>query len=300
MLKNKRAKKVKYLCNLCPRRCGAIRTENENVGGFCGMPYSITAALANLHFWEEPCISGKKGSGTIFFSGCQLKCVYCQNHNISHLGFGKQITPKRLSEIFKELCDKGANNINLVSPTPYVPLIIEALDIYKPPIPIVYNSGGYENTDTLQMLKDYVDIYLLDVKYFDSVKAKKYSLAEDYPCVVKNVVKKAVDLVGKPFLNEDGIMKRGVIIRHLLLPSATKDAIDVIKWVKEEKLPVIFSLMNQYTVMPKVPNMINRKVTDREYNKVLNVMQELEIDGYIQENSSSDIKYIPNFDLSGI
>lgn len=291
---------MKYQCNLCPRKCGAIRTESDNIGGFCGMPYKITVALANLYFWEEPCISGKEGSGTIFFSGCQLKCVYCQNSEISHTRFGKQITSQRLAEIFKELIDKGANNINLVSPTPYVPLIIEALDFYKPPVPIVYNSSGYETAETLEILKDYVDIYLLDIKYFNSVNAENYSAAKDYPSVVKLAVNKAVELVGAPRFDKRGMMTSGVIVRHLLLPSATNDAISIMKWVKASNLPVLFSLMNQYTVMPNVPKVINRKVTSREYNKVMSYMQELEIDGYIQEKDSSDIKYIPNFNLLGI
>lgn len=291
---------MKYLCNLCPRKCGVIRTETDNVGGVCGMPYRITAALAGLHFWEEPCISGEEGSGTIFFSGCQLQCVFCQNKQISHLGFGKEISTQRLAEIFKELYEKGANNINLVSPTPYVPLIIEALDIYKPPIPIVYNSSGYETPETLEMLKDYVDVYLLDVKYFNPLNAKKYSGAEDYPSIAKLAVNKALEHVGEPTFNERGIMTRGVILRHLLMPSATNDAIEIMRWVKDAKLPVLFSLMNQYTVMPNMPKPINRKVTDREYNKVLEAMQNFGIDGYVQENTSSDIKYIPKFDLSGI
>ena len=291
---------MKYLCNLCPRKCGVIRTETDNVGGVCGMPYRITASLASLHFWEEPCISGEEGSGTIFFSGCQLQCVFCQNKQISHLGFGKEISTQRLAEIFKELYEKGANNINLVSPTPYVPLIIEALDIYKPPIPIVYNSSGYETPETLEMLKDYVDVYLLDVKYFNPLNAKKYSGAEDYPSIAKLAVNKALEHVGEPTFNERGIMTRGVILRHLLMPSATNDAIEIMHWVKDAKLPVLFSLMNQYTVMPNMPKPINRKVTDREYNKVLEAMQNFGIDGYVQENTSSDIKYIPKFDLSGI
>lgn len=291
---------MKYLCNLCPRKCGVIRTETDNVGGVCGMPYRITAALAGLHFWEEPCISGEEGSGTIFFSGCQLQCVFCQNKQISHLGFGKEISTQRLAEIFKELYEKGANNINLVSPTPYVPLIVEALDIYKPPIPIVYNSSGYETPETLEMLKDYVDVYLLDVKYFNPLNAKKYSGAEDYPSIAKLAVNKALEHVGEPTFNERGIMTRGVILRHLLMPSATNDAIEIMRWVKDAKLPVLFSLMNQYTVMPNMPKPINRKVTDREYNKVLEAMQNFGIDGYVQENTSSDIKYIPKFDLSGI
>ncbi len=291
---------MKYLCNLCPRKCNSVRTEQENINGFCGLPYVITVALADLHFWEEPCISGADGSGTVFFTGCQLKCIFCQNKQISHLNYGKQITTKRLADIFKELVDKGANNINLVSPTPYVPLIIEALDIYKPPVPIVYNSSGYESLETLELLRNYVDVFLLDVKYLNYKTSEEYSGAEDYPEIVKSAVFKAIELVGSPRYNQQGIMQKGVILRHLLLPSATNDAIDIMRWIKDNNLSVVFSLMNQYTVMPNMPKPIDRKVTDREYNKVLNAMRELELDGYIQEKSSSDIKYIPKFNLFGV
>ncbi len=264
------------------------------------MPYAITAALASKHYWEEPCISGQNGSGTIFFSGCQLKCVYCQNHKLSHLNFGKVITPFRLAEIFKELIEQGANNINLVSATQFVPLIIEAFKIYKPTVPIVFNSGGYELCETLQMLQPYVDVFLFDIKYFNSENSFKYSAAKDYPDVARQAVLKAVDMVGKPLYNGDGIMQKGVIVRHLLLPSCTIDAIDIMRWVKDKKLPVVFSLMNQYTIMPNVPKEINRKVTKREYDKVIDEMLSLNLDGYVQESSSANIKYIPKFNLFGL
>lgn len=291
---------MEYTCNLCPRRCNALRTETENQGGFCKMPFTITAALASKHYWEEPCISGQNGSGAIFFSGCQLRCVYCQNHKLSHLNFGKAITPLRLAEIFKELVSAGAHNINLVSATQFVPLIIEAFKIYKPTIPIVYNSGGYELCETLEILRPYVDIFLFDIKYFDNEKAFRYSAAKDYPEIVKNAVLKGIDIVGKPKYNSNGIMQKGIIVRHLLLPSCTNDAISIMRWVKDNNLQVVFSLMNQYTVMPNVPKELNRKVTKREYDKVQEAMLSLNLDGYVQDCDSADIKYIPNFNLFGL
>ncbi len=289
-----------YVCNLCPRRCNALRTETENIGGVCSMAYKIRVARASKHEWEEPVISGSKGSGTIFFSGCQLKCDYCQNFEISHEKFGKDITPYRLSEIFKELENSGVHNINLVSATQFVPLIIDAFNIYKPKIPIVFNSGGYESCDTLELLREYVDIYLIDFKYFDKVKAKKYSFAADYPEVAKSAILKAFELVGSPVI-ENGIMQKGVIIRHLLLPLATNDCIEIMNWVKESGIEVLFSLMNQYTVVPRCKHKeIMRQVTAREYNKVLEHMLKLELDGFVQDGSSSSLEYIPPFDLSGI
>ena len=288
------------MCNLCPRKCNSIRTPTENIGGFCKMPYALSAALATKHYWEEPCISGENGSGAIFFSGCQLRCIYCQNHKLSHQNFGKVITPQRLAEIFKELTIQGAHNINLVSATQFVPLIIEALKIYNPPIPIVFNSGGYELPETLEMLKPYVDIFLFDIKYLNSENAFKYSAASDYPDVAKKAVLYAINMVGEPQYNADGIMQKGVIVRHLLLPSCTNDAISIMRWIKENELPVVFSLMNQYTVMPNVHKELNRKVTKREYQKVVDAMLTLKLDGYVQEKDSSDIKYIPNFNLLGL
>ena len=292
---------MNYVCSLCPRNCKAQRTETQNIGGICKAPYAITAARAALHFWEEPCISGEEGSGTVFFSGCQLKCSYCQNFEISHNNFGKAISVKRLSEIFKRLENEGANNINLVSPTPYLPLIREALSLYRPNIPIVFNSGGYEKTETLEEFKDIIDIYLLDFKYFSSSKAEKYSAAGNYPEIAKKAILKASELSGAPKFDDRGIMKSGVIIRHLILPSATNDAIGILEWVKENCPKNLFSLMDQYTVIKGVKEKeLLRRVTDREYNKVASKMMELELEGFLQEKSSASKDFIPQFDLSGV
>ncbi len=290
-----------YVCSLCPRNCKAKRTDTQNKGGICRAPYMITAARAALHFWEEPCISGKEGSGTVFFSGCQLKCSFCQNFEISHNNFGKGITPERLSEIFKRLENEGANNINLVSATPYLPLIRESLSYYRPNIPIVFNSGGYEKTETLEAFKDIIDIYLLDFKYFTREKSEKYSSASDYPEIAKKAILKATELAGPPRFDDRGIMQSGVIIRHLILPSATNDAISILEWTKENCPQNLFSLMDQYTVIDGVKEKeLLRRVTDREYNKVANKMIELGLEGYLQEKSSASKDFIPRFDLSGI
>ena len=289
-----------YVCNLCPRKCNALRTEEDNIGGFCGMPYKLRIARASKHFWEEPSISGNNGSGTIFFSGCQLKCTYCQNYDISHKKYGKDIGVERLVEIFKELENSGVHNINLVSPTQFVPLIIKAFDFYRPDVPIVFNTSGYESIETLESLRNYVDVFLIDFKYWSSDKSQKYSAAKDYPAVAKSVITKAFEMVGPPKYNGE-IMTKGVIVRHLLLPSATNEAIEIMKWIKNSGMNVVFSLMNQYTVMPNVQNPeLCRKVTNREYNKVLNKMIEMDIDGFVQDGSSSSKEFIPPFDLSGV
>lgn len=265
------------------------------------MPFAITAARAAKHMWEEPCISGKNGSGTVFFSGCQLRCCYCQNSEISSKCFGKKISPTELCDIFKRLEAEGVHNINLVSPTPYVPLILKAFDIYKPQLPIVYNSGGYESESTIEMLKGAVDIYLLDYKYSSSEKAGKYSAAADYPVVAERALKKAYETVGVPKFDSDGIMKSGVIVRHLLLPFATKDAAEVMRRVKSMNIDVIFSLMGQYTVMPNVEfKELQRRVTKREYEKTVLEMERLGLKGYVQELDSAKSTYIPSFDLTGM
>lgn len=292
---------MSYICNLCPRECGAVRSDTENIGGVCSMPYNITLARASKHMWEEPCISGVNGSGTVFFSGCQLKCVYCQNSKISHEGFGKAISAKELSEIFKKLECDGANNINLVSPTPFVPMIIESLKLYKPKVPIVYNSGGYERVETLEMLREYVDIYLLDYKYNSPERALKYSKVADYPGIAQKAILKAFELTGTAEYNSDGIMQRGTIVRHLLLPLGTRDAISVMKWIKSNCPEVVFSLMSQY--VPQKGNEfpeLSRKVTKREYEKVVSEMIDLGLDGYVQDLESADSGYTPPFDLTGI
>ena len=289
-------------CNLCPRHCDTERSNTENVSGFCRMPLLPTVARADLHFWEEPPISGKNGSGTVFFSGCSLSCVYCQNAKISHSNYGKQISVNRLAEIFKELEQKGAHNINLVSPTHYVNTIIEALSIYRPDIPIVYNSSGYEDINTLKMLEEYVDIYLFDLKYLSSDRALLYSGAADYPEVAKNAISEGYRQKGSAVF-KNGIMKSGVIVRHLLLPQGTEEAKNVFLWVKENVPDAYFSFMSQYVPMGRAKDMttINRPITKREYEKVVTFILESGFENcYIQELSSATEDYIPNFDLLGV
>lgn len=290
------------ICNLCPRKCNAVRTDFENQNGFCKAPLLPKIARAGLHFWEEPCISGEKGSGTIFFSGCSLNCVYCQNYDVSHKSFGKTVSYERLAEIFRELEDLGAHNINLVTPTHYINAIKKTLDIYKPSIPIVYNSGGYDSVEALKSLEGYVDIYLMDLKYLLNERALKYSSAKDYPQVAVNAIleayRQAEDCEFK-----DGIMQKGLIIRHLLMPQGTNQAIEVFNWVKENTPKAYFSMMSQYTPLANLSEFpeINRKVTRREYEKVLNVICEKNFKNcYFQELSSSSEKYIPNFNLEGV
>lgn len=290
------------ICNLCPRNCKVQRTDNENLNGFCKMPLLPKVAKACLHFWEEPQISGKNGSGTIFFSGCSLACVYCQNYEVSHSALGKTVSYERLAEIFCELEQKGAHNINLVTPTHYALAIKEALDIYKPQIPIVYNSSGYESVETLKMLEGYIDIYLMDFKYINGEKAKLYSSAPDYPQIAKAAIVEAYRQQPETVL-ENGIMKRGVIVRHLLLPQATLDAMEIFDWVRKNAPNVHFSIMSQYMPYMKAGAMppINRKITKREYEKVLDYIENFDFSNVnIQELSSSDTKFIPDFDLSGV
>ena len=287
------------ICNLCPRRCNALRTENENINGFCKMPLRVKIARADLHFWEEPSISGQNGSGTVFFSGCNLACCYCQNFDVSHKCNGKEITVEGLAEIFKMLENKEANNINLVTPTHYAWAIKQALDIYKPKIPIVYNSSGYETVETLKMLQGYIDIFLLDLKYLSEDRALKYSCAKDYPEYAKAAILEAYRQ--SPFCEfEDGIMKKGVIIRHLLLPQGTKEAMAVFDWVRDNTPNAYFSIMSQYIPMGEAERFkeINRKVTKREYEKVLDYICSFDFTNvYIQEKSSADKQFIPDFNL---
>lgn len=236
-------------CTLCPRMCGADRENGKT--GFCGETGEIRAARAALHMWEEPCISGKEGSGTVFFTGCTLRCVFCQNHEIAGSKVGKVISEERLAEIFLELQGKGANNINLVTPTHFVPQIIRALQSAKKQgmyLPVVYNTGGYERVETLKMLDGLVDIYLPDFKYLNTDHAKKYSMAEDYPEVAKAALAEMVRQAGKPVFDERGMMKCGVIVRHLLLPGCLADGKRVVKYLHETYGNRIYmSLMSQYT-----------------------------------------------------
>ena len=292
----------KSLCNLCPRRCNVDRITSL---GFCGQGNVLKIARAALHYWEEPCISGANGSGTVFFTGCSLKCVYCQNYKLSHLNFGQEISINRLAEIFLELQDLGACNINLVSPTHFVFQIIEALKIckHKLKIPIVYNTGGYESVATLKMLEKYVDIYLTDVKYFDNKLGRLYSKACDYFDIS---VSAANEMISQKKLLFDGdILKQGVVIRHLVLPGQRKDSINVLEQLKTRfgTDSFILSLMSQYTpnaYLNEFPE-IDRKVTTFEYNSVLDTAIKLGFKyGYMQNKTSAEEKYTPPFDLSGV
>lgn len=289
---------MQILCNNCPRQCGAMRTDFENIGGFCQMPLFPKIARADLHFWEEPCISGTNGSGTIFFSGCALKCVYCQNYEISHKNQGKIITPKELSELFVQLEKKGAHNINFVNPSHYLWAIKEALKIYKPKIPLVYNSSGYDLQENI--LEDIFDVYLFDLKYIDEQRANKYSFAPNYFEIASKALLAAKSVVGKPKFDTQGIMQRGIIVRHLVMPLATNEAIRVIDWFADNLSDYYLSIMAQYTPcgnLEKFPE-INRKITNREYDKVLNHLYEKELQNvFLQEKDSASESYIPEFNF---
>lgn len=291
-------------CTICPRNCGVDR--NTHVG-FCGVSESPKVAKAFLHMWEEPCISGPHGSGTVFFSGCNLKCIFCQNYSISQEGFGKEITTEQLVRIFLSLQEKGAHNINLVNPTHYIRPIKEALLSAKSKgmdIPVVYNSNGYETLEGLKYMEGLVDVYLPDLKYWESETAKKFSMAPDYFEIASAAVKEMYRQVGAPVLDESGIIKKGLILRHLILPGYAVESIKILEWIKEN-LPgdVYVSLMSQYTPYYKAschPE-IGRRITRREYEKVLNRFIKLELEnGYIQERGSAVEEYIPDFNLEGV
>ena len=287
-----------YICNACPRKCGADR---EKCMGVCGTEVSYKLARAALHFWEEPCISGTNGSGTVFFSGCSLKCVYCQNYEISQGGTGKEISEERLIEIFKDLESQGAHNINLVNPTHYAIQLANTLKKYKPSIPVVYNTGGYDDVESLKMLDGLVDIYLTDIKYADGVVAKKYSRAENYFEIASKAVKEMFRQTGDAVF-ENGIMKKGLIIRHLVLPGNVSQGMKVLDWIKENlNGEFAISLMGQYLPCgeaEKYPT-INRRLSHREYNMVIDYADKLGFENaYIQDLSASDDIYIPDFDCN--
>lgn len=287
------------MCNDCPRKCNVDR--KNGTFGICKSGYLPKIARAGLHFGEEPCISGKNGSGTVFFSGCSLKCVFCQNFNISHENFGKAISIKRMSEIFKELEEKGAHNINLVTPTHYISAIKEALRLYRPNIPIVYNCSGYEDISVIE--ENIFDVFLFDFKFFSREKSQKYAKCDDYFDIASKAIKRAYEIKGKPVLDREGLMQSGVIVRHLLLPSATNDAISIIDWLEKNTPDIYFSLMSQYVPLYDAVNYkeINRKITAREYNKVVDACLDRKFkEIYIQEMSSATDEMIPDFDLTGI
>lgn len=291
-------------CRLCPRECGAARQSGQR--GLCGAGKSLRVARAALHFWEEPCISGQTGSGTVFFSGCPLGCRFCQNHDISARCFGKDISVQRLAEIFLELQQQGANNVNLVSPTQYVPQMIEALDLAKPElkIPVVYNTGGYERVETLRMLEGYVDIWLPDAKYADPKRAGDYSNAANYPEVAFAAIAEMLRQAGDPEFDQNGMMRRGVIVRHLVMPGGMQDSFRVLEELTKlrQKQHFLLSLMSQYTPYRRDETYpeLNRRVSSYEYRRVCEYAQELGFEGFQQERSSAKEEYTPDFDLTGV
>nr|WP_207720906.1 radical SAM protein [Clostridium gasigenes] len=292
-------------CRLCPRNCGVNRLEGEK--GFCAAGYKVRVARAALHNWEEPCISGEVGSGTIFFSHCTLKCVFCQNYDISQCQFGKEISIERLGEIYLELQEKGALNINLVTPTHYVPQIIEALKIAKKKglnIPIIYNSSGYEKVETIKLLKGYIDVYLPDMKYFNSKYSSKYSKAKDYFTFAKTSIHEMINQVGDVVFDEKGIIKKGVIIRHLMLPGLLFDSKKIIDYIyKSYGDKVYISIMNQYTPLgnAKEYQEINKFLNQKHYESLIDYALELGVKkGFIQEEGTAKESFIPMFNYEGV
>lgn len=292
-------------CNLCPRECNVNRTNGEK--GICSVTGSgIVGARAALHMWEEPCISGENGSGTVFFSGCPLRCVYCQNYYIANGTTGSEISKERLAEIFLELQEKNAENINLVTPTHYTPEIIWAVKRAREQglhLPIVYNCSGYEKVETLKLLEGIVDIYLTDFKYMDKEVAKRYSRAENYPEIAKAALTEMVRQCGEAEFDNRGMMKRGIIVRHLLLPGQMKNAKDVVQYVYETYGDQVFlSLMNQYTPLPHVEKYpeLNRRITEEEYDELVDYAIELGVEnGFIQEGETAEESFIPEFNEEG-
>jgi len=302
-------------CRLCPRDCKVNRIDKL---GYCGMPLSIVAARAALHMWEEPCISGERGSGAVFFSGCTLRCVFCQNYDIAAGKTGKELSVERLAQIFLELQDKGANNINLVTPTHYTYAIVDALMRAKSEglkIPVVYNTSGYEKVDTLKRLDGLVDVYLPDFKYVDGALAAEYSAAGDYFDYASNALKEmtrqtklsffeAEDELVKAGLVEEGIMKSGVIVRHLVLPGAVKDSKRAIKYLYDTFGDEIFiSIMSQYTPLERMKDhpVLGRRTSKSAYNSVVDYAIDLGItNAFVQEGDVAEESFIPKFDCEGI
>ena len=288
-------------CELCPRRCHVDRAKGEL--GFCHEPDRIYAARAAAHYWEEPVISGSFGSGAVFFSGCTLKCAFCQNYDISQENFGKPMTSAELRAAFERLIDEGVQNINLVTPTHFLPDILPALEP-KLPVPVVYNCGGYESVETLRQLEGKIDVYLPDFKYSDNALAKKLSSAPDYFETASAAILEMYRQVGKPVL-EDDEMKRGVLVRHLVLPGCVDNSLGVLDWVAEHfrSGDILVSLMSQYVPMGRAAEMppFDRRITELEYDSVLSYMMLLGIeDGYTQDFSSAERGYTPSFDLTGL
>ena len=288
-------------CTICPHNC-KINRKNGQVGR-CKSKYTVKIALYSTHNFEEPCISGKKGSGTVFFSNCNLNCVFCQNYEISQEGKGTEITINRLAEIFLEQQEKDVENINLVTPTSYVPQIIEAIKLARKQglkLPIVYNTNGYEKVETLKMLEGYIDIYLPDFKYSDNKLAKRLSKVDNYFETTTEALKEMYRQTGKAIFDDRGIMKKGMIIRHLVLPNHILNSRRVLKWINDNMNDVYVSIMAQYfpTYKAKEDKTLNRKLTKEEYEKIENYVYELDIEnGYMQELGEHEEEYVPKWEI---
>ena len=289
------------ICNICPRKCGVDRSHEK---GLCGVPDEFFLARASKHFWEEPPISGTEGSGTVFFSGCNLGCVFCQNYEISHRCKGKQVSDERLCEIFDSLIASGVHNINLVNPTHYALRLKKVLENYKSRVPVVYNSSGYERVSTLKALEGLIDIYLPDLKYIREDRAEKYSSAPDYFLYASRALVEMKRQCPENLYDNEGIMQKGLIVRHLILPQNTNQSIDILSWIKNnlgEDTSV--SLMSQYTPYGEAERYkeLLRKITPREYEKVILAAENMGFKNiFLQEYESSDEKFIPDFDFTGI
>ena len=287
-------------CKICPHNCNVNRLNGKI--GRCKCADKIKIALASVHNYEEPCISGVNGSGTIFFSNCNMNCIYCQNYEISQLGKGKEISIKELADIFINQQEKGVNNINLVTPTMYAFQIIEAIKLAKKNgliIPIIYNTNGYEKIETLKALQGYIDVYLPDLKYYSNKLSIKYSKVNNYFSVATEAIKEMYRQVGTPKFNEDGIIQRGIIIRHLVLPNHIQNSKNILKWIKENMPQDVYvSIMAQYfpTYKAKEDELLNRKLTKKEYKEIENFLYTLDLkNGYIQELGEHEEEYVPDF-----
>lgn len=286
------------ICNLCPRKCNAER--NDSVGkGYCKMPKSLYVSRVAHHYWEEPVISGKKGTVAVFFTGCTLDCIYCQNREISHNNLGRKVTIDELAKEVTLLLDKGAESLSFITPSHYTNGIIQLLDIISPTVPVVYNTSGFDSIETLKKLEGYIDIYLPDLKYSNNDLGLEYSNVRNYFDITSKAIEEMVRQTGKPVINQDGIMEKGTMVRNLVLPSHTKNSIEVINYLAEKYGDkILFSLMGQYIPYGDAKNnkKLNRKITKREYEKVLSAFESSGLNGYCQELSSASEKYIPEWD----
>lgn len=292
---------MKYICQDCPRKCLAFRGETGN--GYCGMGQDAVIARAALHYDEEPVISGTRGSGAVFFSGCSLGCKFCQNYQISHEKFGKRVSIDRLTEIYQELIAQGAHNINLVNPTHFSEPVLYSLSTYAPGVPVIWNSSGYERAETLKRFEDKVNVYLPDLKYIRRESARKYSGAMDYFSYAATALKEMLRQVGPVVLDEDGMIQSGLIVRHLILPGCADESMQILDWIAENLPGAWVSLMAQYVPCGEVEEIpeLNRRITQEEYDQVCEHLDEIGLEnGFVQDLDSSDAKYIPLFDLTGV